>query len=89
MSPRRGKRYAIPDLCLGMSAFFRFHLACARAMGSDEPWLIATNLATPISALKEYAGVSVVKNSFPTSRSAASIGKIPVFVALNVCLVSY
>jgi hypothetical protein len=55
ISPRRNQRYAIPDLCLGMSAFFRFHLACAWAIGSDEPWFIATNLDTPIYALKEYA----------------------------------
>lgn len=55
ISPRPGKRYAIPDLRLGMSEFFPFHLACAWAIGSDEPWFIATNLDTPIHALKEYA----------------------------------
>lgn len=55
ISPRPGNRYAIPDLRLGMSEFFPFHLACAWAIGSDEPWLIATNLDTPIHALKEYA----------------------------------
>ena len=55
MSPRQGNRYAIPDLRLGMSEFFPFHLACAWAVGSDEPWFIATNLKHPINALKEYA----------------------------------
>lgn len=55
ISPRQGNRYAIPDLRLGMSEFFPFHLACAWAVGSDEPWFIATNLDTPIHALKEYA----------------------------------
>ena len=30
-------------------------LACAWAIGSDEPWFIATNLDQPILALKEYA----------------------------------
>ena len=55
VSPRPGKRYAIPDLQLGMSDFFPFHLACAWAIGADEPWFIATNLDNPIRALKEYA----------------------------------
>lgn len=55
ISPRPGNSYSIPDLCLGMSEFFRFHLACAWAIGSQEPWFIATNLQTPIHALKEYA----------------------------------
>ena len=55
MSPRPGNRYAIPDLRLGMSEFFPFHLACAWAVGSDEPWFIATNLDNPIHALKDYA----------------------------------
>lgn len=55
ISPRPGKSYAIADLRLGMSELFRFHLACAWAVGSDEPWFIATNLDTPLQALKEYA----------------------------------
>lgn len=55
ISPRPGNRYAIPDLCLGMSEFFPFHLACTWAIGSKDPWFIATNLDNPILALKEYA----------------------------------
>lgn len=55
ISPRSGNRYAIPNLCLGMAEFLPFQLACAWAVGSKEPWFIATNLATPIHALKEYA----------------------------------
>lgn len=55
ISPRQGKSYAIPDLRLGMSDFFAFNLACAWAVGSDDPWFIATNLDTPRQALKEYA----------------------------------
>ena len=55
ISPRPGNRYAISDLCLGMTEFFPFHLACAWAIGSDDPWFIATNLPHPLTALKEYA----------------------------------
>lgn len=55
ISPRPGNRFAIPDLRLGMSAFFPFHLACAWTVGSKDPWFIATNLDTPMHALTEYA----------------------------------
>ena len=55
IAPRRGNSYAIPDLLLTMGDRFPCHLACAWAVGSNEPWLIVTNLDDPILALKEYA----------------------------------
>lgn len=54
IAPRMGNAYAIPDVRLGKGHLFPCHIACAWAMGSDEPWLIATNLDHPIQALKEY-----------------------------------
>lgn len=54
IAPQQGTQFAIPDLRLTMGSLFPFHLACAWAKGSDEPWFIATNLENPIHALKEY-----------------------------------
>ncbi|MEM9954589.1 MAG: transposase [Chloroflexota bacterium] len=55
ISPRQGNRYAIADLRLGKTDLYRFQLACAWAVGSKEPWFIATNLDRPLHALKQYA----------------------------------
>lgn len=54
MAPLVGKSYAIPDLRLTKGDLYLTHVACAWAVGSDEPWFIATNLKQPIRALKEY-----------------------------------
>lgn len=54
IAPRMGNRYAIPNLRLTKGDLFLTHIACARAVGSDEPWFIATNLPQSIRALKEY-----------------------------------
>lgn len=54
IAPRMGNRYVIPNLCLTKGDLYLTHIACAWAVGSDEPWLIATNLPQPIQALKEY-----------------------------------
>lgn len=55
LAPVPGKRYALTDLRITKSELFPTHVACAWAVGSDEPWWIATNLPQPIPALKEYA----------------------------------
>lgn len=49
-----GRQYVRMNLALTKGALFPTHLACAWAVGSDEPWLIATNLPQPLQALKEY-----------------------------------
>lgn len=54
IAPASGSHYALTDIKLTMSALYSTHLACAWALGSDEPWFIATNLPQPIQALKEY-----------------------------------
>jgi hypothetical protein len=54
IAPEIGTRYALTDIRITKSNFYAIHLACAWAVGSDEPWFIATNLAKPIQALKEY-----------------------------------
>jgi Transposase DDE domain len=55
IAPAPGARYALTDLRLTKAELFPTHLACAWAVGSTEPWFIATNLSQPIQALKEYA----------------------------------
>jgi len=55
IAPARGTRYALLDIALTKGGLWFTHLACAWAVGSDDPWFIATNLAQPIQALKEYA----------------------------------
>lgn len=55
IAPVPGKRYALTDLRITKADLCPIHLACAWAVGSDEPWFIATNLPQPIQALKEYA----------------------------------
>ncbi|MCA9916063.1 MAG: transposase [Anaerolineae bacterium] len=55
IAPVRGTRYALTAIKITKSDLFKTHLACAMAVGSDEPWFIATNLPQPIQALKEYA----------------------------------
>ena len=54
IAPAIGSRYALTDLKLTKAELYPIHLACAWALGSDEPWFIATNLPQPIQALKEY-----------------------------------
>lgn len=54
IAPARGSHYALTDIKLTKGVLYRIHLACAWAVGSDEPWFIATNLSQPIQALKEY-----------------------------------
>jgi hypothetical protein len=54
IAPLIGRQYAIPEICLTMGDLFPCHVACAWAVGSDEPWFIATNLDQPVLALKEY-----------------------------------
>jgi len=54
IAPRTGNRYAIPNLRLTQTDLHLTHIACAWAVGSDEPRFIATNLPQPIQALKEY-----------------------------------
>jgi len=54
IAPLVGKSYVIPDLRLTKGDLYLTHVACAWAVGSDEPWFIATNLKRPIHALKEY-----------------------------------
>jgi len=55
IAPLPGKAYAIPDLCLTKGDLYLTHIACAWAVGSVDPWFVATNLPNPIQALKEYA----------------------------------
>ena len=52
--PEIGTQYALTDIRITKNNFYPIHLACAWAVRSDEPWLVATNLAQPIRALKEY-----------------------------------
>jgi hypothetical protein len=54
IAPAIGTQYALTDIKLTKTELYRIHLACAWAVGSDEPWFIATNLSQPIQALKEY-----------------------------------
>jgi hypothetical protein len=54
IAPQTGTQYALTDIRITKANFYPTHLTCAWALGSDEPWLIATNLAQPIRALKEY-----------------------------------
>lgn len=55
IAPAVGSRSALTDIKITKADLFKTHLACAWAVGSDEPWFIATNLPQPIQALKEYA----------------------------------
>jgi len=52
--PAIGTHYALTDIKITKGQLYTTHLACAWAVGSDEPWFIATNLPFPIQALKEY-----------------------------------
>lgn len=54
IAPKIGTQYALRDIHITKANAHLAHLACAWAKGSDEPWFIATNLAQPIRALKEY-----------------------------------
>lgn len=54
IAPAVGSRYALTDIKITKADLFKTHLACAWAIGSDEPWFIATNLPHPLHALKEY-----------------------------------
>lgn len=54
LAPAVGSRYALTDLKITKAELYRTHVACAWAVGSNEPWFIATNLPQPIQALKEY-----------------------------------
>lgn len=54
IAPMMGNSYAISNLRLTKGDLYLTHIACAWAIGSDEPWFIATNLSYPIHALKEY-----------------------------------
>jgi hypothetical protein len=54
IAPLVGSHYALTDIKITKAELYRIHLACAWAMGSDEPWFIATNLPQPIQALQEY-----------------------------------
>lgn len=54
IAPEIGTQYALSDIHITKANAYWAHLACAWAVGSDEPWFIATNLAQPIRALKEY-----------------------------------
>jgi hypothetical protein len=54
LAPAIGSHDALTDLKITKAELYRIHLACAWAVGSDEPWFIATNLPFPIQALKEY-----------------------------------
>ncbi|MGQ9889595.1 MAG: IS4 family transposase [Aggregatilineales bacterium] len=54
LAPAVGTHYALTDIKITKSRLYPIHLACAWALGSDEPWFIATNLPQPIHALKEY-----------------------------------
>ena len=54
IAPQVGTHYALTNLAITRGALWPIHLACAWALGSDEPWFIATNLPQPIQALKEY-----------------------------------
>jgi hypothetical protein len=54
IAPAIGTQYALTDIKLTKTELYSIHLACAWAVGSDEPWFIATNLSQPIQALKEY-----------------------------------
>lgn len=53
-APAVGTHYALTDIKITKAQLYPIHLACAWAVGSDEPWFIATNLPQPIQALKEY-----------------------------------
>jgi len=54
IAPAVGHRYALTDIKITKADLFKTHIACAWALGSDEPWFIATNLPQPLHALKEY-----------------------------------
>jgi hypothetical protein len=54
IAPAMGTQYALLNIAITKAALYALHLACAWALGSDEPWFIATNLPNPIQALKEY-----------------------------------
>lgn len=54
IAPIIGSHYALTDIKMTKAALYPIHLACAWALGSDEPWFIATNLPQAIQALKEY-----------------------------------
>lgn len=49
-----GRQYVRMNLAVTKGELFPIQLADAWAVGSDEPWFIATNLPPPIPALKEY-----------------------------------
>ena len=54
IAPDKGTQFALTDIKITKGALYNTHLACAWAVGSDEPWFIATNMAHPIRALKAY-----------------------------------
>jgi hypothetical protein len=54
IAPAIGSHYALTDIAMTKGSLYAIHLACAWAVGSKEPWFIATNLPHPIQALKEY-----------------------------------
>jgi hypothetical protein len=54
MAPQIGRQYSLDVISLTKQALYPVSLACAWALGSDEPWFIATNLPRPLQALKEY-----------------------------------
>jgi hypothetical protein len=54
LAPAIGSQFTLTDIKLTKAALYPTHLACAWAVGSDEPWFIATNLPQPLQALKEY-----------------------------------
>lgn len=49
-----GRQYVRMNIAITKGELYPVHLACAWALGSPEPWVIATNLPQPIQALKEY-----------------------------------
>jgi hypothetical protein len=55
IAPEKGTRFGYPAIKLFKGEWFPTHLAAAWALGSKEPWFIATNLPNPLQALKEYA----------------------------------
>jgi len=55
MGLEQGKKRWLKRIRLTKTDYLLTHLACAWAVGSKEPWFIATNLPTVTQALKAYA----------------------------------
>jgi len=53
--PQVGPSLSLEHFRLTKGEIFVCHIACAWQAGSREAWFIATNLAQPLQALKEYA----------------------------------